>query len=992
MLSLLSLDALARPSSAAEVIARLNAIGLLSPEDASERRQLAQAFLSAPPFVGRSEQLSVLQRQLERAIERQGSALRIEALAGTGSTRLLEEVGVRGQLLGATVLRVDASMHPSHQGTIRAIALRLLDALPDLAREHARLHSSALSALGREVERRISAAPSRPPSNITQAHAVATTAELDDWIIAVSQHKLLVIEVDNVEYCDDFTLGLLVALAKRAPSDALFVLVVDGLARGRAPAKGLALLRECCDTVPLLNLGSAETLALTRSLFGDAPNVDRFAEWLHGRTAGSPLHCVEITRQLVAQEIIQHDAGVWVLPAGRPQVVLPDALEDVLAARLSNLSEAALSLARCLSLPRTEPTFALCELLVDSSLGKGGAASASEDVRSLLDELARHDVLLCDQSAYRFSSTALRETLRSEMKDHERDQSHLRLGAAFAHMAAKSDLALRIEAGWHFIHGGDELRGADMIAAVMSRGFATRALSANTYPIGPASEAALKIYKRHRRGGYERAPLLAALAQAGYYEDFVWCERYADEALDLMESLSGMRLASRLRRWVGPYLALPLALLMAALRFMLTPKKERGYSPLELLHQMLSTVTALVGAATISLDADRSDRIAALLEPFSILPERSAPRGIQAFCRGLSQICREHQASAFKAFDTLVERFEDKRWYRELPDDGRMFYITGAHFARAAFAVFRADGKAALESCSVLETCGFKMYAMVASQLRFLYYANRGELAAAVHHRELVEVHAAHVGSAWQVELWEAAALLPLYLSTGDVVAVTRIVRRFDELTRVAPSLHFYRRLSEQALQFSRAEALDQVISVGLSELDRHAPRSFIGWSTLIGALASAHNMRGRHAEARALCERALTTMTEDDREYVSLFLQVDLQAALAEAGLGEVDTAMQRLDALIERYLPSEHSLALGLLHEARAQIAFKAGRKREYVLSLGETNRYFRRTGTPMLLAKCEALGELQKGRHTTPQRPVALMAGELPLSEVNTEQLEP
>ncbi|MEY4514757.1 MAG: hypothetical protein RLZZ450_6879, partial [Pseudomonadota bacterium] len=52
VLSLLSADPLARPSSAAEVIARLNAIGQPTLEDAGERRRLAQSFLIVPPFVG----------------------------------------------------------------------------------------------------------------------------------------------------------------------------------------------------------------------------------------------------------------------------------------------------------------------------------------------------------------------------------------------------------------------------------------------------------------------------------------------------------------------------------------------------------------------------------------------------------------------------------------------------------------------------------------------------------------------------------------------------------------------------------------------------------------------------------------------------------------------------------------------------------------------------------------------------------------------------
>lgn len=977
VLSLLSADPLARPSSAAEVISRLNVIGQLALEDVSERRRLAQSFLIVPPFVGRDEELSELQSHIKGAMAGRGSAVRVEATAGSGRSRLLEEIGVRAQITGAAVLRADASMHPNAHGTARALVLRLLDALPDLARDRSKRYTAALSALGREVEARVAASPSRPPVVGPPDVTPELAGELDGWFLEVSQYKPLVIEIDNVEYCDDASLGLLVALATRARGEPIFLVFAERVSRERSSARGMSILREHCQTLHLSNLAAEETLALARSLFGDAPNVERFAEWLHGRTAGSPLHIVEMSRQLVAQDVIQHEAGLWVLPAGRPHAELPEALEGALSVRLSGLGARALALAQCLSLQRTEPTLELCRLLVESSAQRASPPrSAEQEALQLLDELSQSDVLIRDQSGYRFSSTALREALLTAMDEHACELSHGRLGRAFATLTTESELTLRIEAGWHFMQGGEELRGADMIAAVMCKGFAIRHLSANNYPIGPASEAAIKVYKRYRRSGYERLPLLAALAQAGYYEDFAWSEQYADEALDVFEDITGMRLARRLRGWVGRYLALPIGLACAAVRFMLTPKRERGYSFMELLDQLFSTVTALVGAATTSLDADRADRLARALEPFSFLPEKEAARGIYEFCNGLSQIGREHQAEAFATFAKLASRFEDRRWYKMMPDDGRILYVTATNFAAAAFAVFRAQGDKALSCASVLDASGLKMYSMIASQLRFLYYANRGELALGSPHREQVEVYAAHVGSAWQVELWEAAALLPLYLSAGDVMAITRIVRRFEELTRMAPALHFYRRLAELSLTIVRGEPTEQSSAVALRELERREPRSFIGWSTVIAMTAMTFNAAGRYREARALCERGLVTVTDADREYVALFLQLDIQAAVADAGLGELDAAFARLDRLLALYLDSGHPLALGLLHEARAQLSYRAGRKRDYYFSMTQVDRYFRGTGTPALIAKSERLAELQRPQDTERQRPVALV----------------
>lgn len=974
LLSLLSKNPLARPSSAAEVIAKLNTVADLPVEEERERQRLAASFLIVPPFVGRKPQLSLFADALASTCVGRGAALRIEASRGAGGSRLLEELGLRAQVAGATVLRADASMHPTHLGTLRALTLRLLDALPDIALASARsgAYAVAFASLGRDVEQRIGVTPSRPlrpslPGETSQRG-------LDDWFLSVSRHKPLVLEVDGLSHCDDASLGFCLELAQRAASAPVLLVVAESVSGEPHVAKGLSLLREQCTTVPLENLSPDETRALTSSLFDGAPHVERFADWLHGRTAGSPLHIVEISRQLVSQDVVRHDMGMWVLPAALPDVELPEALEDTLAIRLRTLGPRALSLAQSLCLQRVAPSLALCQILVEedeATSPDGSAARLSE----LLDELAKADVVVREQSGYRFSSSALRDALLANMSQSARERSHHRLGLAFAKLAKPGDLALRLEAGWHFMQGGDALRGADMVASVVSNGWAVRQLGVNSYPLGHVTAAALTHYNRHRRSAYERLPLLAALAEAGYFEGARWSDAYADEALDVLEDLSGLRLARRLRSALGAWLALAVALVVALVRFVCAPRRERIYPFVELIHQAVGSITGLVTISTISLDADRAERVAEVLKPFAHLPRRDTGRGIYEFCTATSQIGREYPARAFASSELMLHRFSDAGWYRLLPADGRSMYVTGAHFARGAFAVFRASSGAALESADALEASGMKLYLMIASQLRFLYHMNRGEVALAKPHRARVEQHAAHVGSAWQVELWEDSALLPYYIAAGDVVEITRVVRRFDELVVLAPSLAFYRRLSELALIFVSDQLTDTAIQDALRLVEQRPARSFLGWTTVLSIIAAVHIEGGRYREARTLCERVLSLTTDDDREYVTLFLQVDLQTARADAGLGEVDAAFSRLDGLIARFLPSGHPLALGMLHDCRARVAHGAGREAAYEESLAACAHWYRGTGTPALIAKVEQLESLGRAEDTLGPRPVPL-----------------
>jgi hypothetical protein len=972
VLSLLSADALARPGSAAEVIARLNVIGHLTPEDEGDAERLAQSFLLSPRFTGRNMELTTLRARTEAAVAGNGSALRIRAVPGMGRTRLLEELRTRAQLAGAAAVCVDASMHRQLHGTARALVLRLLEMAPELARGRFVKYRAPLAALGRDVEARLPSGASIPPPSPTGETPQETPGTLEDWFLEASAAKPLVLEVDNVEYADAGSLGLLAQLAKLSGQHALLVVVSERIHRDERENKGLFALRHHTTPLELHGLTSGETLELVQSLFGDPPNVERFAEWLHGRTAGSPFYTLEACRRLVAKEVVRYLNGFWVLPVERPDAELPAALEDALSTRLSALGEEARALAECLSLSREQPTVELCRLIAETD---------ERRALQLLDELARNDVLYADREGFRFSSAGLREALLSGMAADRREVNHRRLGEAFAFLATRDNPALRIEAGFHLIRGGDEVRGADLIARVTHDSVAVRTLIANLYHAGRPVQAALEVYKRHRRSPYERMPLLAALAHCSYYEDRSWGERYGDEALDVLENLSGLATARRLRPFFGRYLALVFGILFAFVRFRLTPRKERGYPFSEIFVQLFGAVTTLTGIASSALDGERAARVADVLEPFAVLPERTTPVGIYQFCRSLQEIAREHQASAFVVFETLIRRFENPRYYPTLPQDARKLYIAGGHYARGAFAVMRADPRPALESAAALDASGMKLYQMIASQLRFLHHMYRGELAKALPHREQVELHAAHVGSAWQVEIWEAPALIPVNALLHDIVGITRIADRLEVQSQTIRSLRLYAFLARRALFLVRNEAEELRRIAEDAELDRLPPRSYIGWGATQGLYARGNNDVGNHGRAKALCEAALAHMTDDDLEYVAMFLLVEIELAVADAALGETGLALARIDRLLARFENTDHPLALGLLHEARARIAWAAGRTDEYKQGLAHVEHWFRYSGTPALVAKCERLAELDSGTTGTRRAQGGLLPPTLP-----------
>jgi hypothetical protein len=105
--------------------------------------------------------------------------------------------------------------------------------------------------------------------------------------------------------------------------------------------------------------------------------------------------------------------------------------------------------------------------------------------------------------------------------------------------------------------------------------------------------------------------------------------------------------------------------------------------------------------------------------------------------------------------------------------------------------------------------------------------------------------------------------------------------------------------------------------------LASEAPTHVIGWSRGQGVLARAYNRLGEHARAREVCLSALARLSDEDLTFVVLNLHVQLELSLAEAALGELDVARERVKQLLARHADRVGPLALGAIHEARARIA---------------------------------------------------------------------
>jgi hypothetical protein len=128
------------------------------------------------------------------------------------------------------------------------------------------------------------------------------------------------------------------------------------------------------------------------------------------------------------------------------------------------------------------------------------------------------------------------------------------------------------------------------------------------------------------------------------------------------------------------------------------------------------------------------------------------------------------------------------------------------------------------------------------------------------------------------------------------------------------------------------------------------------------GYLARYYNLAGNFAAARGCCEQGLSAMRPEDRLFVALFLGVELELAVADAGLGRVDVARARLDELNTLHAQSDNPLTHGRIHEAYARTAAVSGDWPDFRHHSDQARVWFQRSGTPALVALGEQLRALE------------------------------
>jgi hypothetical protein len=902
ILDLLQLDPRNRPSSASDVMERLAAI---EGKPVAEQLGIAQAYLSAPMFVGRGRLLESMRSKARHAQQKRGSAILITAQPGLGRSRTLDASVLVGKLLGLTVLRTDADeSETGDYGAMRSLLLQLQKCLPEATHTASTPYLPVLGHMAPEL------AGDRELALKAYEDASALRPELQHalrrLLAGVAAEHPLLIALDDLHRIDEPSVAAMALLARQL-HDLPILLLATSLSDPSLEINAAhRVYAEAARHMVLQPLSPNEARDLLGSVFGEVAHLDLLVHRLLAVSHGNPRDLLRLAQHLVDRGAAHYRAGIWSLPARIDTSDLPNSVSDVLRTRVRRLSAGAHALGCALALcPDHSFGFDECRELSDM-----------QDVAHCLQELIQADIVRSAGDRSALSDRAWVPVLLAELAPLPCAAIHLRLSKVFQLRGHMDFLAAQ-----HVLRAGERERALDMFVshAIESQELTDRSPEEFHKLIRSLPQDWLQTY--------EEALVLCQLLSRPKRELYALRSRLAGlvgvvglrHTAHVATLIDDLRVASGLADWaalepaLAPMVRLTQALEATQARYDAASAHERTIDPLTGIRALARTTITAVGMHAPLLDAAA---VAALpsLEPLAVLsPALSVVaqlvQGVHARLTGRSDRARER-------YKALLER-------TAAPDRAG---LEGSHHRYMCVIVMNGLGmlEASMGLISSMDWAAQiesdPLFQVNALLVRVLYRLWQGDCLQA--ERDQRDIDTLRIASSAR-QNFENTHLLWQVSAHAAMDDLTRLKRTTEEIRRAGEELPGW----QPVLAYSRAECQRVRGDLGgaLSELTATLETCCAGehqiWPNLAGAHIRTLDELGRSAEAVAIGTRYLELAHAVELGFgVSL---VALPLAVAEARQARPDAALHA-DRVIEYFKNlGTTGLNLVLAYEARAKVA---------------------------------------------------------------------
>jgi class 3 adenylate cyclase/tetratricopeptide (TPR) repeat protein len=414
-------------------------------------------------FVGRSEELAVLERALERAKAGEGAAVGVVAEAGIGKSRLCHEFAERARAGGVEVFEAQAQAHA--HGVPFMPVLQMLRAYFGIADGDSE-RTVREKVAGRALLLDPAFADDLPvlfdflgvpdadhplPQLSAEARQRALRGVICRLVRAPNRREPVAVVIEDLHWMDEASEAMLGELLG-AVEGTMTLVVVNFRPEYEPSWTGPADY----DLIELQPLGPADTRELLRDLAGEDASLDGLADLLHESAAGNPFFIEEIVRELAECGQLAGERGAYRLAEPIEELGVPSSVQTVLAARIDRLEPEAKRLLQAASVVGKE--IAERALALVSGLDDGELFDAA--LAELIDGGFLYELEIYPERVLAFRHPLTREVAYASQLADQRAATHAATARALIELNPERHDELAALIADHMESGGEDLEAA----------------------------------------------------------------------------------------------------------------------------------------------------------------------------------------------------------------------------------------------------------------------------------------------------------------------------------------------------------------------------------------------------------------------------------------------------------------------------------------------------------------------------------------------------
>ena len=387
----------------------------------------AKALEFHPDLIGREDELLQLRRRLSEAAEGRGSVTALRGEAGTGKSRLLDEVSGIAAELGHLVLRgwggagAEQLPHGLFTGVLAGCAAASESASETVVELVSQLAPHLWSTVFPDRED----PQAQEPADSPELRQALLLARLVPLLTKLAAERPVLLALDDLHQADSSSLQVFQHLSQQVEEAALCLVVTVRLEEkqqdGEAPLRHMLQelhRRERFHLTDVAPLTQEQTQALVASCFRREGLSGDLYEFLQRKSGGVPLFVLQYLENLVERGVVHRDHGLWV-NRHLEEDDMPASVRAAIRQRIEGLGEWERDLLSQAAVQgdRFEGT------LLASSLSQ----SLTRTLRELNDLSRRTRLVKPDGTGFRFAHPVLAESFYQLLPETRRRHFHLRL-------------------------------------------------------------------------------------------------------------------------------------------------------------------------------------------------------------------------------------------------------------------------------------------------------------------------------------------------------------------------------------------------------------------------------------------------------------------------------------------------------------------------------------------------------------------------------------